>query len=171
MQGFDVATVYFVFGPLWAFPSTTVWAFDVTEVIVDYSLLSASIFIAASHGTPRREREGERRRERESEQRLPFISTLIFLCDGWLSYCVICAFWKMLLGAEEINQLPNHTIKHSAPEKGTQRTIKKWSKLQKWCHWSGGFKHAFVAVNDEYNQSVKIINNFRAAVGQYILKT
>lgn len=34
-----------------------------------------------------------------------------------------------------------------------------------------GFKHAFIAPNDENNQSVKIINNFRAAVGQYILKT
>lgn len=67
MEGFDVATVYFVFGPLWAFPSTTVWAFDVTEVIVDYSLLSASIFIAASHGTPRGERGRERERERASK--------------------------------------------------------------------------------------------------------
>lgn len=92
--GFDIDAVYFVSGPLWPpHPRTTAWRFDVTEVIVDCSLLSASIFIRASHGTQKRERE---------RQRLPFIATLIFLCDGWLSYCVICAFWKMLFGAEEI---------------------------------------------------------------------
>lgn len=48
----------FCLRPSVGFPSITVWAFDVTEVIVDYSLLSASIFIWASHGTQRRESTG-----------------------------------------------------------------------------------------------------------------
>lgn len=50
-MGFDTASVYFVLEPLWVSTSTTVWPFDATEVIVDYSPLSASIFICASHGT------------------------------------------------------------------------------------------------------------------------
>lgn len=49
----------FCLRPSVGFPSITVWPFDVTEVIVDYSLLSASIFIRASHGTRRRERGRE----------------------------------------------------------------------------------------------------------------
>ena len=62
--------------PSVGFPRNPVWPFDVTEVIVDCSPLSASIFLPAElTGTT-----------------LPFIPTLIFLCDGWLSYCVICAF-------------------------------------------------------------------------------
>lgn len=90
----------FCLWPSVGFLSTTVWAFDVTEVIVDYSLLSASIFIRASHGTQKRERQG-----------LPFISTLIFLCDGWLSYCVICAFEKCSL---EQKKLPSSkSYKHA----------------------------------------------------------
>lgn len=43
--------VCFVFGPLWASSPPLSGPFDATEVIVDYSLLSASIFVRASRGT------------------------------------------------------------------------------------------------------------------------
>lgn len=103
------------------FPSITVWPFDVTEVIVDYSLLSASIFIRASHGT--------RRREREREHRLPFTSALIFLCDGWLSYCVICAFEKCSLEQKKLPASKSYNQAQFSGNKGLCVGLRGLSKM------------------------------------------
>lgn len=46
------------------------------------------------------------RGERGEGQGPPFISTLIFHCDGWLSYCVICAFWKEKKSSSERKKWP-----------------------------------------------------------------
>lgn len=104
---------WFCLWPSVGFPSTSVWAFDVYEVIVDYPLLSPSRFICASNERQSRER-----------QRLPFISTLIFICDGWLSHCVILFFEKCSLGHKKWLSSQSNKEKKSILKKGCAKVPK-----------------------------------------------
>lgn len=139
----------FCLWPSVGYAKTTAWAFDVTEVIVDYSLLSAPMFVWASHGTQREER------------RLPFISTLIFLCDGWLSYCVICAFEKCSF---EQKKLPASKSYNQAQlsECGcvlATRPSKEvcTSATQKKCHWCVAFKFMTLYSCYEFKKQNKFV--------------
>lgn len=137
--GSDIATVYFVFGPLWASP-----------VPLSGPLMSLRLLLTILCCLPQYSSELHMG-HRGERQRLPFISALIFLCDGWLSYCVICAFWKMLLGAEEITSfqiIQSSTVLQKEKKKlgcRTQRTI------QRGLNYRGniavGLKDNFVALN------------------------
>ena len=101
--GFDIATVYLVLWPSVGFPHAVPLSVRLS-VCLSGPLMSPRLLLTILCCLPQYSSELHmgHRGERQS---LPFISTLIFLCDGWLSYCVICAFWKMLHGAEEITSL------------------------------------------------------------------
>lgn len=63
---------------------------------------------------------GEREKEGEKEHRLPFISALIFLCDGWLSYCVICAFEKCSLEQKKLPASKSYNQAQFSENKGSR---------------------------------------------------
>lgn len=67
----------------------------------------------------------------EGGHRLPFIPPLIFLCDGWLSYCVICAFEKRSTEQKKLPASKSYTIKHSYP--GTQKLAQRTGKTIQNC--------------------------------------
>lgn len=63
---------------------------------------------------------GEREKEGEKEHRLPFICALIFLCDGWLSYCVICAFEKCSLEQKKLPASKSYNQAQFSENKGSR---------------------------------------------------
>lgn len=107
-MGFDIATVYFVFGPLWASP-----------VPLSGPLMSLKLLLTIRCCLPQYSSELHMG-HRGDRQRLPFISTLIFLCDGWLSYCVICAFEKCSL---EQKKLPSSKSYNQAQFSGKKKRL------------------------------------------------
>lgn len=99
-MGFDIAIVYFVFGPLWASP-----------VPLSGPLMSLRLLLTILSCLPQYSSELHMG-HRGERQRPPFISTLIFLCDGWLSYCVICAFEKCSLEQKKLSASKSYNQAH-----------------------------------------------------------